>query len=317
MRVCALGPVSSYLPNGKSRFELAATVLSTCCRAKSGFGVRARGGVIMAQKQPAVIERPIRAEMTERSHGRPDSGTRLAPIRPSHPGTAFWCRTRLALNHRGHAGAPCSTYSQCAISDPGRPWCTTGHVLASRSEGRTPGCASSPLLDFDEAAAFAVLGPTSIDFALAVLAVLEAGGVAVLLNPLDPPSRTAMQIDLVEADFMLYDLACAAVAGACVGNRRAWSFEEFERPSRQRELIRRAPPAPTDAALVLFSSGTTGTPKAIVQSHYAVTQNAWSLVEHHRIQPGTRLLGVLPLHHVNGLEFTLLAAMLGGGPTPS
>jgi acyl-CoA synthetase (AMP-forming)/AMP-acid ligase II len=52
-----------------------------------------------------------------------------------------------------------------------------------------------------------------------------------------------------------------------------------------------------------------------VQSHYAVAHNAWALVDHHNIGPGTRLLCVLPLHHVNGLGFTVLATMLGGGYT--
>jgi acyl-CoA synthetase (AMP-forming)/AMP-acid ligase II len=160
-----------------------------------------------------------------------------------------------------------------------------------------------------------VVGPTSIDFALAVLAILEAGGVAVLLSPDNPPRRTATQLDFAGADILLFDPACQEVAQACGRTRRLWSFDELERSSRPQEPNGTAPPAPTDAALVLFTSGTTGTPKAIVQSHYAVAQNAWALAEHHGIQPGTRFLGVLPLHHVNGLGFTLFAAMLGGGHT--
>jgi long-chain acyl-CoA synthetase len=35
----------------------------------------------------------------------------------------------------------------------------------------------------------------------------------------------------------------------------------------------------------------------------------------HRIQPKTRLLCVLPLHHVNGLGFTIFATLIGGGHT--
>jgi len=56
-------------------------------------------------------------------------------------------------------------------------------------------------------------------------------------------------------------------------------------------------------------------PKAVVQSHYALAQNALSLARHHRILRGMNLLCVLPLHHVNGLEFTILGVLCGGGHT--
>jgi long-chain acyl-CoA synthetase len=160
-----------------------------------------------------------------------------------------------------------------------------------------------------------VLGQTSIDFALAVLSIIEIGGVAVPLNPQDPPSRTARHIDFTETRFVLYDSACSGTAAACVTTQRTWSFQEFAVASRGLNSIAMPAPAPADAALIFFTSGTTGMPKAIVQSHHAVAQNAWALVEHHGIRPGTRLLCVLPVHHVNGLQFTVLAAMLGGGHT--
>jgi long-chain acyl-CoA synthetase len=67
--------------------------------------------------------------------------------------------------------------------------------------------------------------------------------------------------------------------------------------------------------LIVFTSGTTGKPKAVVLSHFAVAQNAACAAAHHRIAPGIRLLCVLPLHHVNGLGFTIFGALLGGGHT--
>jgi long-chain acyl-CoA synthetase len=76
-----------------------------------------------------------------------------------------------------------------------------------------------------------------------------------------------------------------------------------------------AAPKATHAALILFTSGTTGMPKAVVQSHYSVARNALSLTWHHGIVPGQRFMCVLPLHHVNGLEFTIFSVMLGGGHT--
>lgn len=159
-----------------------------------------------------------------------------------------------------------------------------------------------------------VLGRNSIDFVLAVLATLEAGGVAVPLSPVDPPARIASHVEFTQARFVLFDAETEALAATCRSIERACSFNEIAMPvSASPAGI--APPRPTDAALIFFTSGTTGAPKAVVQSHCAVAQNAFSLATHHRIGTGVRLLCVLPLHHVNGLEFTIFAALLGGGHT--
>jgi long-chain acyl-CoA synthetase len=160
-----------------------------------------------------------------------------------------------------------------------------------------------------------IIGQNSIEFALAVLAVLEAGGVAVLLNNNDPAPRIANQVDFAQVTLLLYDEANVSVAEASAGNARILSFQQLGSSSLQYEPGAVAPPAPTDAALIFYTSGTTGAPKAVVQSHFAVAQNVWSLVDHHRIWHGTNLLCVLPMHHVNGLEFTVFGAMLGGGHT--
>jgi acyl-CoA synthetase (AMP-forming)/AMP-acid ligase II len=140
-----------------------------------------------------------------------------------------------------------------------------------------------------------ILGPNSVDFALGVLSVLEAGGVGVLLNHNDPPARVTTRAEFAGVRFLLHDPA--------------------KLNQEPKSGLRAASPKPTDAALIFFTSGTTGNPKAVVQSHYAVAQNALSLAAHHRIAPGVRLLCVLPLHHVNGLEFTVFGALVGGGHT--
>jgi len=159
-----------------------------------------------------------------------------------------------------------------------------------------------------------ILGRNSIDFVLAVLATLEAGGVAVPLSPADPATRIASHVEFTEARFLLFDAETEAVAATCRTIERACSFNEIAMPVTA-SPAGIAPPRPTDAALIFFTSGTTGAPKAVVQSHCAVVQNAFSLATHHRIGTGVRLLCVLPLHHVNGLEFTIFAALLGGGHT--
>ena len=159
----------------------------------------------------------------------------------------------------------------------------------------------------------AVLAHTSADFALAVVAVLEAAAVAVPLSPHDPPPRSARKVEFTGARLVLSDDACAQVAGSW--DTASWTFAELDRSAPEPDGVAARRPAATDAAVIFFTSGTTGAPKAVVLSHYAIAHNAWTLADHHRIAPGTRLLCVLPLHHVNGLGFTIIAAMLGMGHT--
>jgi long-chain acyl-CoA synthetase len=161
-----------------------------------------------------------------------------------------------------------------------------------------------------------VLGSSSVHFVYAVLAVLEAGGVAVPLSPHDPSARTAAQVEFTRVRFLLHDVVDSATAESCGTVEQPCSFQSFDHQAASPKLkVRERPglPKPTDGALIFFTSGTTGAPKAVVQSHYNVAHNARALVTIHRISPSVRLLGVLPLHHVNGLEFTCFGALLGGG----
>jgi acyl-CoA synthetase (AMP-forming)/AMP-acid ligase II len=159
-----------------------------------------------------------------------------------------------------------------------------------------------------------ILGENSIDFVLVVLAALEVGAVAVPLSPRDPPARIASRAEFANVRFLFYDAGSHEAAEACVCVERACCFEVFGQLTFARGVGPvRDLPKPADGALIFFTSGTTGSPKAVVQSHHSVAQNAWSLKEHHRIGPRERLLCVLPIYHVNGLEFTVFATLLGGG----
>lgn len=161
-----------------------------------------------------------------------------------------------------------------------------------------------------------ILGANSADFVLAVLAVLETGAVSVFLNHKDPAARIASRAEFAGVRFLLHDSASVASAEACASVERICSLDELARLAASAEdAPALPPPKPTDAALIFFTSGTTGMPKAVVQSHFAVARNALSLVAHHAIRPGRRFLCVLPLNHVNGLEFTILSVLMGGGHT--
>jgi len=67
-----------------------------------------------------------------------------------------------------------------------------------------------------------------------------------------------------------------------------------------------------DVAALIYSSGTTGTPKGIPLTHGNLYENAFTLMETWRFSRSDVLLHVLPLYHVHGLFVILGPALLAG-----
>jgi len=66
-------------------------------------------------------------------------------------------------------------------------------------------------------------------------------------------------------------------------------------------------------ALVVFTSGTTGAPKGVVLSQRNLLEDARSIKQWHKIDESTRMMCVLPIHHVNGTVVTLITPFFAGG----
>ena len=69
---------------------------------------------------------------------------------------------------------------------------------------------------------------------------------------------------------------------------------------------------PDDTALLVFTSGTTGTPKGVALSHGNLLATSASIEAAWRWTPGDRLLLALPLFHVHGLGVGLHGTLLAG-----
>lgn len=74
-------------------------------------------------------------------------------------------------------------------------------------------------------------------------------------------------------------------------------------------------PVPNDDALIVYTSGTTGNPKAVLLSQQNLLENAHAIAEWHQIKKETRMMCVLPIHHVNGTVVTHIAPMYKGAST--
>jgi long-chain acyl-CoA synthetase len=72
-------------------------------------------------------------------------------------------------------------------------------------------------------------------------------------------------------------------------------------------------PGPEDDALIVYTSGTTGPPKGVLLSQQNLLVDADGIARWHGLDASSRLLCVLPIHHVNGLVVTLLTPFWVGG----
>ena len=72
-------------------------------------------------------------------------------------------------------------------------------------------------------------------------------------------------------------------------------------------------PEPDDLALLMYTSGTTGTPKGVMLTHANLAANAHIISAEHRLGPDDRVTAVLPLYHINAFAVTMLAPLAHGG----
>ena len=164
--------------------------------------------------------------------------------------------------------------------------------------------------------------PNIPEFAIVYLGVLKAGAIAVSINAIFKQQ---------EAEFILNDAGARVVftTAELAGNLAEAACPALERvivcegaagatPSLA-ELLEQASSefqtaemAPSDPALLLYTSGTTGVPKGATLSHGNVVSNTWSVVHHAGYRPDDRLMCFLPLFHVFGQNFIMNACFLSG-----
>ena len=149
-----------------------------------------------------------------------------------------------------------------------------------------------------------------------------AGGLEV-----DPGDRVAIVLDnKLETPLLLW--ACWWAGGVAVPLSWRLSHEELEYcigDCGARRVVRKGDPFPEgsehagaldrderEAALMLYTSGTTGRPKGVPRSHHADRAGGLSQALQHGYLWGDRTLGVMPLYHTMGVH-SLLAMHLTGG----
>ena len=73
-------------------------------------------------------------------------------------------------------------------------------------------------------------------------------------------------------------------------------------------------PAPVNAdtlSMIMYSSGTTGKPKGVMYTRRMMLASALNLLQPSEASPDSRVLNVMPLFHIGGMQFVLMAVKFG------
>ena len=171
--------------------------------------------------------------------------------------------------------------------------------------------------------------PNIPEFAVALYGIIKAGGVAVPMNVLNKGPEVGFFLTDSRAQAMITAAECAAdgVRGAelagvaavyVVGEHdagkahtRARSFEELRAPVTGRTPME--PRDPGAAAILLYTSGTTGKPKGVELTHFQLYMNANAHVDGFEMDRDTVVIAVMPLFHALGLSGILNATISTAG----
>jgi long-chain acyl-CoA synthetase len=159
----------------------------------------------------------------------------------------------------------------------------------------------------------ALLSRNALDVPTVVMALLARGAVVVPLNPGLGGHDWSYPIEHSGARLLLTssELADAAAAALPASTRRLAIDRSAPTPTGIPHAC--APELdPSSGAILLYTSGTTGTPKAVLLSHRNLIENASALVRNFELQRSTQL-AVLPLHHAHAFGFGLMTSVLSGG----
>ncbi|HEX5861917.1 MAG TPA: AMP-binding protein [Nocardioides sp.] len=135
-------------------------------------------------------------------------------------------------------------------------------------------------------------GANTLESVTAYLAALEHGHVA-LLVPHDRPAQLEQMVQAYDPDVVMRH------------DDDRW-LAERRRPGSAHDLH-------PDLALLLSTSGSTGSPKLVRLSHHNLRSNAASIASYLRLTPDDRALTSLPLHYCYGLSVVNSHLLSGAG----
>jgi amino acid adenylation domain-containing protein/non-ribosomal peptide synthase protein (TIGR01720 family) len=152
----------------------------------------------------------------------------------------------------------------------------------------------------------------SLDMAIGLLAIMQAGGVYLPLDPENPSER--LQFICADASVMILVGHRSCLASEWVAELPCLYLDE---PSDNKISVVTAVTVPqitpTAPAYMLYTSGSTGKPKGVLVDHQALADHCWGIIDHYELQPSDRVLQFAACTFDPALEQLLPALLTGSG----
>jgi long-chain acyl-CoA synthetase len=172
----------------------------------------------------------------------------------------------------------------------------------------------------------ALMLPNGPEFPALYYGILRAGGIVVPMNPLLKSREIAYQLSdcAVRWAFVVEGPATAEATTAAEGTTATVLTVPTDRPGELLGEVLSEPvgglaavpasgPAEDDTAVILYTSGTTGTPKGAQLTHAGLVRNTQICAEQlFRLSCEDIVLGCLPLFHIFGQSCAMNAAISAG-----
>jgi malonyl-CoA/methylmalonyl-CoA synthetase len=148
-----------------------------------------------------------------------------------------------------------------------------------------------------------ILAPSSLEFVAALRGIWGAGAIAVPLNPNHPLAELEYIVEDSGLEEFYFHESCAELASSLKAHGIKIARGKGEATGN---------PEPEDAALMIYTSGTTSRPKGVISTYGSLYAQVASLTEAWNWSQSDRTLCVLPLHHVHGLVNIITCGMQAG-----
>jgi long-chain acyl-CoA synthetase len=153
-----------------------------------------------------------------------------------------------------------------------------------------------------------IIAVNDLESVVAILGLLNTNRKVLFINPTNPSKVTTDHLDQLKTSIVLKSPSAKAeeinfdiLDLPLITEIKMYEEEQVNQQNNWKENTFYFP-----------TSGSTSASKLVIQTQYGALVNANALIKHHKLGNNSLVLGCLPIYHVNGFHFTVIANLIAG-----